>query len=114
MARCCAIHPPGGQDDGQGPEALAEEELPAAMRALRSSYTDVTKEALATLAANVWVDGQGTAAVRLTDLLRLPARRAGLDPRLRQGGPDVRQRRGTLSAIGNTSLNFTNLQAIIA
>lgn len=67
VARCCAIHPPEGDGDGQSPEALAEEDLPAAMRSLRSSYTDVTKEALGMLAANVWVDGQGTAAVRLTD-----------------------------------------------
>lgn len=67
VARCQAIHAPSDAEDAQSPENLAEEELPDEMRALRKTYTDVTKEALGMLAANAWADGQGTAVVTFTD-----------------------------------------------
>ena len=66
VARCCAIHP-SEVEEQRSPDAVADDELPEGTRALRKSYTDVTKEALALLAANVWADGQGTSVVTFTD-----------------------------------------------
>lgn len=77
VARCQAIHAPSDAEDADSPERLAEEELPDEARALRKSYTDVTKEALGMLAANAWADGQGTAVVTFTGLAIRTATQGG-------------------------------------
>lgn len=64
VARCTAIHAPAEAE--QTPEDVVDEELADDVRALRSSYTDVTKEAIGLLASNVWVDVGGTTIVEPT------------------------------------------------
>jgi hypothetical protein len=65
VVRCTAIHAP--QEVERTQEDLADEELSGELRALRKTYTDVTKEAVGLLAANVWVDATGTSVVEPTE-----------------------------------------------
>lgn len=77
FARCCAVHAPTGDGSAEAPDESAERELPDAMRALRGSYTDVTREAIALLEANAWADQQGTAVVTFTDRAMRTATQGG-------------------------------------
>ena len=76
VARCAAVHAPAEAAE-RTPQELADLRLDEGLKALRASYDDVTKEAIALLAANVWVDADGATVVTLTDrALRVRARGA--------------------------------------
>ena len=59
------VHAP--EEVEQTPEDVAHAEFPDELKSLCASYTDITKEAIALLASNVWVDGGGTTVVTPTD-----------------------------------------------
>ena len=64
VARCTAVHAP--EKSELTPEEEADEKLGSDFKALRKSYSDVTKEALALISSNVWVDAAGTTVVEPT------------------------------------------------
>jgi hypothetical protein len=65
VVRCTAIHAPGA--DTPTAEEVAEGELDEGIRDLRKGYTTETKEALALIGSNVWVDSGGTTVVEPTE-----------------------------------------------